>query len=100
MRLTYKKLAQLVSDKLNSVEYEHAKVECYNPRHRSDDIEAGACLIVFRIFLKGDDRSFSMLGFQWISDIQHIVNSKSYKIIIDQRDKYTLVDAEIRFVKI
>lgn len=102
MRLTYKILASLVEAQFKKVEIDVHHVEAYNPRHRGDDIEGGACLTVFRIFINAQDW-FTMFGFQWRSDIEDIVNSKNYKIIIKEPHggmRGVLNDGEIEFVSL
>jgi hypothetical protein len=96
-RLTYKKLAVIVSEKLHSAEFKHDTVEVYNPRHRGDDIEAGACLIIFKVNKK--DNYTTLHGFQWRIEIEKIINTGNYSIEINLQNRFTLSDAEIRFIK-
>jgi hypothetical protein len=99
MRLTYKKLAQIISDKLKSVEVNHVKVEAYNPRHQGHEIEGGAATIIYKIYVD-QENYFTMFAGQWISEIQQIVSSKNYQIAIDPKSRFTLSDGHIWFRQI
>lgn len=94
MRLTYKKLASIVSEKLKSLGIEHDSVVAYFTRYRSIDYEGGAAIINYRIFY-GDNETI-MYGFQWFSEIKEIVKGK-YSIQIFPKDRFTITDGEIRF---
>lgn len=98
MRLTYKKLANIVSDKLTSVGIKHSKVKAYNPRFRSDDIEGGAACIIYTIHV--GNNFCTVFSFQWISEIQDIINTGQYNINIFPKDRFTIRDSEIRFKKL
>lgn len=97
-RLTYKLLSKLVSEKLRSLEIEHDSVETYNPRHSSDNIEGGACLIIFKVY--SGKNWVSLLGWQWRAEIEQIINSGSYRIQIKLKERFTINDAEVCFEKI
>lgn len=97
-RLTYKKLAEIVSEKLRSVDINHESLEAFNSRNTSDDIEAGACLITFRI--KKAQSYTTMIGFQSNTEIEQIINTGSYSVQIFPTNQFTITDAEIRFINI
>jgi hypothetical protein len=98
MRLTYKILAQLVSDKLKSLEVCHDEVEAYNPRYSSNNIECGACLIHFNVITNYS--RCSLYGFQWRKEIEEIINSGKYIIKITPKNYGFLTDSEVSFVKL
>jgi hypothetical protein len=95
MRLTYKILSKIISDKLNSCEFKHDTVDAWNPKHRGQDLEAGAACINYSVTVDGD--SFVMYSGQWISEIQDIINSGEYIIEMSRNNRFNLVDTWIWF---
>ena len=99
MRLTYKKLAELVSEKLTTIGINHTKVQAQYTRLRSDDYEGGAAIIMFFVYINENDY-FNLLGFQWLREIEEIINNeRPYIITIETRHKFylSLNDAEVTF---
>lgn len=97
MRLTYKSLGLLVSEKLKLLEIEHDSVTAYYTRYRGYDYEAGAAIINYRIVFGMHETA--MYGFQCFSEIKKIVKTK-HSIVISPKSRFTISEAEIRFVSL
>jgi len=98
MRLTYKKLIELVNAALMRVEADNLEAfEAYNPRHNDMALENGACSIVVQVKQKGEN-SFShicLLCYYSRSELEKEIN-KGAVIGFKFKDRTNLVNSNAK----